>query len=137
MNVQSLTSLRSSKKLLKKLDKYIPGASSFLDISDLNLSTEKEALLELASSLILNSEKKKKLVKAGKTSRIGTKRRQFSKLIQQKILILQKFSCNQCKTVLEFPEFDHIDGNSLNNDISNCQALCPNCHAKKTRKSRF
>jgi 5-methylcytosine-specific restriction endonuclease McrA len=32
-------------------------------------------------------------------------------------------------------EFDHIDGFSLtkNNDINNIQALCPNCHAVKTR----
>ena len=112
---------------MKKLDKYIPGASSFLDIKDLNLSSEKEALLELASSLILNSEKKKKLVKASKTSRKGTKRKQFTKLTKQNVLIQQNFICNWCKTVLEFPQFDHIDGNSSNNDISNC-------HAKKTRR---
>jgi len=121
---------------LKKLDKYIPGASSFLDIKDLNLRSEEEALLELASSLILKSEKKKKLAKASKTSRKGTKRKQFTKLTKQKVLIQQNFTCNWCKTVLEFPQFDHIDGNSSNNDISNCQALCPNCHAKKTRKRR-
>jgi 5-methylcytosine-specific restriction endonuclease McrA len=30
-------------------------------------------------------------------------------------------------------DYDHIDGNRSNNKISNCQALCPNCHAKKTR----
>jgi 5-methylcytosine-specific restriction endonuclease McrA len=30
-------------------------------------------------------------------------------------------------------DYDHIDGNRSNNDPSNCQALCPNCHAKKTR----
>ena len=116
------------------LDKYIPGASSFLDIQDLNLSSEKEALLEIASSLILNSEKKKKLVKPAKTRPKGTKRKQFTKLCKQKVLIQQNFVCKSCKNTLEFPQFDHIDGNSSNNDISNCQALCPNCHAKKTRK---
>jgi hypothetical protein len=33
-------------------------------------------------------------------------------------------------------EFDHIDEycHSRNSDISNIQALCPNCHAVKTRK---
>jgi len=119
---------------LKKLDKYIPGASSFLDISDLNLSSDKEALLEIASSLILNSEKKKKLAKATKSSRNSTKRKQFTKLCKQKVLIQQNFVCKSCKNIIEFPQFDHIDGISSNNDISNCQALCPNCHAKKTRK---
>jgi len=128
-----LTSLRSSKKLLKKLDKYIPGASSFLDLNSLGLSSEKEALLEVASSLILNSEKKK-LGNVQKTSLGTSKRRQFSKLVKKQVLIKQNFQCDSCKNRLEIIDFDHIDGNSSNNDISNCQALCPNCHAKKTRK---
>ena len=29
-------------------------------------------------------------------------------------------------------DIDHIDGNSLNNDFSNLQALCANCHRLKT-----
>lgn len=126
--------MRASKKLLKKLDKYIPGASSFLDIRDLNLGAEKETALELASNLILNSEKKKKLEKASKSSKGASRRKQFSKLTKQKVLIFQGFRCKSCQNKLEFPEFDHMDGNSSNNDISNCQALCPNCHAKKTRR---
>ena len=90
--------------------------------------------IELASSLILASEKKKKLEKTGiKTG----KRRQFSKLTKQEVLINQKFRCAKCKDPLEIADFDHIDGINSNNDISNCQALCPNCHAKKTRKRRF
>ena len=129
-----LTSLRPSKKLLKKLDKYIPGASSFLDLNSLGLSSEKEALLEIASSLILNSEKKKKLGNVQKTSLGTSKRRQFFKLDKKQVLIKQNFQCASCKNTLEFPEFDHIDDNSSNNDIANCQALCANCHARKTRK---
>jgi 5-methylcytosine-specific restriction endonuclease McrA len=31
-------------------------------------------------------------------------------------------------------EYDHINGNSSDNRLENCQALCPNCHARKTRK---
>lgn len=33
-------------------------------------------------------------------------------------------------------QFDHIDEYSVsaNNDINNIQALCPNCHAVKTKK---
>lgn len=27
-------------------------------------------------------------------------------------------------------EMHHIDGNSLNNDLSNLQILCPNCHSQ-------
>jgi len=113
---------------LKKLDKYLPGISSF----DTRIfDDDKQALVEIASSLILASEKKKKLGKIG--TKIG-KRRQFSKLVKEKILISQNFQCVKCKDPLEIADFDHIDGNSSNNDISNCQALCPNCHAEKTRK---
>jgi HNH endonuclease len=37
-----------------------------------------------------------------------------------------------CKESSGVWDFDHIDGNGSNNAPSNCQALCPNCHAKKT-----
>ncbi len=126
---QAQINLLPSKKLLKKLDKYIPGASSFIDTRIFD--DDKQALVEIASSLILASEKKKKLGKIG--SKTG-KRRQFSKLTKQKVLISQNFQCAKCKDPLEIADFDHIDGDKTNNDISNCQALCPNCHARKTRK---
>ena len=47
----------------------------------------------------------------------------------------QKWNCNRCKNMLdETYEIDHI--NPLykvgTNDIINLQALCPNCHRKKT-----
>jgi 5-methylcytosine-specific restriction endonuclease McrA len=45
----------------------------------------------------------------------------------------QNYKCAICKRGAGVWDYDHIDGNRSNNDISNCQALCPNCHAKKTR----
>lgn len=33
-------------------------------------------------------------------------------------------------------ELDHIDSNHYNNELSNLQILCPNCHAVETRKRR-
>jgi hypothetical protein len=30
-------------------------------------------------------------------------------------------------------DYDHKDGNRGNNKASNCQVLCPTCHAKKSR----
>jgi len=33
-------------------------------------------------------------------------------------------------------ELDHIDRNHHNNELSNLQILCPNCHALKTRKDK-
>ena len=116
--------MRPSEKLLRKIENSIPGLSHILDPRNFNLSWKEEAAVELVSSLILDSEKNK-----GKKA----SRRQFSKRTKEKILISQKCRCKLCGTRLELADFDHIDGNPSNNAISNCQALCPNCHAKKTR----
>jgi len=64
------------------------------------------------------------------------KRKAFSKLTQRKTLEYQQNRCKFCGKKLKAPacDFDHIDGNKANNLSSNCQALCPNCHAKKTRR---
>src|SRR5574341_7616 len=62
------------------------------------------------------------------------KRKSFSKTAQEITLIKQADRCNMCKQKLEAINFDHIDGNRSNNSITNCQALCPNCHEKKSRK---
>jgi len=63
------------------------------------------------------------------------KRKSFSQTTQEITLIKQDYRCNMCKKKLDVINFDHIDGNRFNNSISNCQALCPNCHAKKTRQN--
>ncbi len=127
--------MRASKKLLRSIENSIGfNISDVLDPKNFDLDWKEEAAIELASILILASEKGSKPSKiGGKTS----KRRQFSKLTKQKILISQKFRCAKCRNPLEIADFDHIDGDKTNNDVSNCQALCPNCHAKKTRKKKF
>jgi len=60
-------------------------------------------------------------------------RKDFSKKIKQARLILQAFRCRHCFTYLDVYQFDHIDGNRSNNSIFNCQALCPTCHARKSK----
>ena len=48
---------------------------------------------------------------------------------------LKKTSCNHCGFVALHPcqlDIDHIDGNRDNNDRSNIQTLCANCHRLKT-----
>jgi len=64
-------------------------------------------------------------------------RRRFPKWTKLAALSNQNNLCRFCYTYLEFPEFDHIDNDRSNNSHENCQALCPNCHAWKTRKIRY
>jgi hypothetical protein len=46
--------------------------------------------------------------------------------------------CERCDFVPEDPcqlDVDHIDGDHKNNDLSNLQTLCANCHRLKTKQS--
>ncbi len=61
-------------------------------------------------------------------------RRRFSKFTKQAVLANQNQICRKCFTFLDVVEFDHINGDRSNNSYENCQALCPTCHARKTRK---
>jgi len=61
-------------------------------------------------------------------------RRGFSKSIKAEVKRRQNYRCNGCGKKSDVLDFDHTDGNSSNNSLDNCQALCPNCHAKKSRK---
>ena len=49
------------------------------------------------------------------------------------------FSCELCNFIPQDPvqlDVDHIDGNPSNNDKSNLQTLCANCHRLKTKLSK-
>ncbi len=61
------------------------------------------------------------------------KRKKLSIKTKRMVLQRQLHRCNDCREYLRFQDFHHKDGNRSNNDISNIVALCPNCHAKKTR----
>ena len=65
-------------------------------------------------------------------------RRQFPIQIRDQVLKGQKYSCANCGISISPPliHYDHIDGNHSNIEISNCQALCPNCHSLKTDDDR-
>ena len=60
-------------------------------------------------------------------------RRYFPVNVKRQILKDQKYKCAICKQNTEVWDYDHKNGDRSNNKLSNCQALCPNCHAKKTR----
>ena len=62
-------------------------------------------------------------------------REPFSELVKQTALQNQDGKCNMCNMSLSnyVIEYDHIDNDRTNNQLSNCQALCINCHSKKIR----
>lgn len=61
------------------------------------------------------------------------KRRLFTAQTKRLVLKSQKFKCLICRINVGIWDYDHKDGNRGNNKLSNCQALCPICHAKKSR----
>jgi len=65
-----------------------------------------------------------------------SKRRAFTKETKKLVLLLQGLRCRSCGYYTGVYEFDHIDGNKANNLSNNCQALCPNCHKIKTKRSK-
>ena len=62
-------------------------------------------------------------------------REPFSELVKQSTLQNQDGKCNMCNMSLNkyVIEYDHIDNDKTNKQLSNCQALCINCHSKKIR----
>ncbi len=61
-------------------------------------------------------------------------RNDFTDTTQKDTAIKQGNACNSCKEATDYMEFHHIDGDRSNNRPSNCEGLCPACHAIKTRK---
>jgi hypothetical protein len=85
---------------------------------------------------VLSSTRRKKSIAWKKRRGL---RRQFSGSVREQVLKHQKYKCANCDMSISSPliHYDHIDGNHSNNDISNCQALCPNCHILKTDDDRM
>ena len=64
------------------------------------------------------------------------KRKSFSNSVKEQVLKRQGHRCNDCHRLLNVVDYDHIDGDHSNNGINNSQALCPNCHAEKSRRAQ-
>ena len=64
------------------------------------------------------------------------KRKDFAEKTKKSVLLWQGNRCNSCLKPLEgIQDFHHKNGNRADNGYWNCEALCPNCHARKTRRS--
>lgn len=82
----------------------------------------------LATGIVLNYLKK--LKKSTNKARKG-----FSQGTRERILRKQNHRCIYCRKNLTVIDYHHKNGNRSDNRENNCQALCPNCHAIKTRKN--
>ena len=62
-------------------------------------------------------------------------RREFPEIVKARVIKKQNHRCAHCKRLLDVVDWDHKNGKRYDNSESNCQALCPNCHAIKTRSN--
>ena len=72
---------------------------------------------------------KKKRIEKQKWRCVGYKRKCGKKLFVTWLKIKNKYSLDRGA---EIAEFDHKGSNNANNSFSNCQALCPACHRRKS-----
>jgi hypothetical protein len=100
------------------------------------------ALIGIAASIIGIMVKKGKLkifqrlglssVNKGKLKifqRLG-----LSSIKKEQVRDRQYGKCNMCFTQPSQWKYDYIDGNKSNNDLNNCQGLCPHCYSIKTER---
>lgn len=105
----------------------------------INNVTKEQFVRELSEELVpIRTQSKLKRGKTKTASKIKNyeeiQRKDFSEEDKNQVLRNQDHRCAnpQCRRLLNVVHYDHIDGIRSNNHISNCQALCPNCHEIKT-----
>lgn len=136
-------SLQLSEKMARKIIKSTRIGISILNnvrtnFFKINNITRKQFVEELTNEIndILQLYKpikqKRKTVKKDHYKNLP--REDFSEDTKIQVLRNQDHRCAICGKILDVYDWDHIDGDRSNNDISNCRALCPSCHAKITRR---
>jgi hypothetical protein len=60
-------------------------------------------------------------------------RQHFPDSVKEKVLEKQRHRCTDCNRVLNVVDWHHRNGDRSDNSESKCVALCPNCHAVRTR----
>jgi len=83
----------------------------------------------------LSSKKEKYYIPPKPEQKLG--RQEFSESDKRSVRFQLRSRCEECYQFCLNLQFHHKDGNNWNNDISNCQGLCPNCHAKKHQKPKL
>jgi len=62
-------------------------------------------------------------------------RRGLSNIQKEQVRNRQYDKCNMCFTSPSQWKYDYFDGYKSNNDINNCQGLCPDCFSIKTERN--
>jgi len=84
------------------------------------------ALIGIVGSIIGVSAKKGKLK--------IFQRRGWNSIQKEQVRDRQYDKCNMCFTQPSQWKYDYINGNKSDNDLNNCQGLCPQCHSVKTER---
>ena len=58
----------------------------------------------------------------------------WSSIQKEQVRSRQYDKCNMCFTEPSQWKYDNINGNKSDNELNNCQGLCPHCHSVKTEK---
>lgn len=66
-----------------------------------------------------------------------TSKRTLSAAEKKSVAMLQEWKCKRCERVLADFEVDHVEQRCIRNQNTWLQALCPNCHRRKTREDRM
>jgi len=96
-----------------------------------NIDPLKVATLTGAIKLLVGDSSPKYYIQPKKKQR-----KDFSESVKRETLQRQNYRCNSCLLFTQYPEYHHKDRNPENNNSSNCEMLCPLCHAKKNRNPK-
>jgi hypothetical protein len=61
-------------------------------------------------------------------------RKGWTETEKKEVRIRQQGVCNECKDPPPRWEYHHINGKNWDNNMKNCEGLCPNCHSIKTHE---
>jgi len=86
-------------------------------------------LIGIVGSIIGVSAKKRKLK--------IFQRRGWNSIQKEQVRDRQYDRCNMCFTQPSQWKYDYINGDKSDNDLNNCQGLCPHCHSVKTERDNL
>ena len=94
------------------------------------------ALIIIAVVYEVRKQRRLKAIERRKEEENKKKRERhgFSEDVKSSVLRKQDHRCAKCNRLLNVVDFHHKDGDRSNNSESNCEALCPTCHADISRR---